>query len=82
MIHMDSSKNIMTAQEQVKIIQRRERALFDMGKTLFDTDMIHINNTSIGKTTILELGLERNRIPKTPKIATQRGVTIWECSNL
>ena len=36
MIHMASSKNIMTAQEQVKIVQRREKALFDMERTLFN----------------------------------------------
>jgi len=62
----------MTAQEQVKIIQRRERALFDMGKTLFGVDAANSERIDISKPTILEMGLERNRIQKTPRMATQR----------
>ena len=75
MIHMASSKNIMTAQEQVEIVQRREKALFDREKPLFGLATAgnkHIDILNISKPTILEIGLERNRISKTPRIATQK----------
>ena len=63
----------MTAQEQVEIVQRRERRLFDREKPLFSVDAANSEHIGISRPTILELVLERNRIPKTPKIATQRG---------
>ena len=62
----------MTAQEQVEIVQRRERAAFDREKPLFGIDTADSEHTDISKPTILEIGLERNRIQKTPKMATQR----------
>lgn len=65
----------MTAQEQAEIIQRRERALFKTERTLFTTSTANrkcINNISISKPTILEIGLESNRVQRTPRMATQR----------
>lgn len=62
----------MTAQEQVEIVQRRERAAFDREKPLFGIGAAGSEHTDISKPTILELGLERNRIPKTPREATQK----------